>query len=134
MKFHHIGYAVSNLAESLDIFLNLGYSKVSNTEKDEVRKVEIAFVENQGVLVELISPLDSDSPITNVLKKVGNSAYHICYEVDDIDIKIAELRKIRFIVIEKPSKAIAINDQRVAFLYNPKYGLLELLEKSTTIT
>jgi methylmalonyl-CoA/ethylmalonyl-CoA epimerase len=129
MKFHHIGYAVSNLKESLDIFLNLGYTKVSVTEKDEVRKVEIVFVENEGVLVELISPLDSNSPISNVLKKVGNSAYHICYEVEDIDTKIAELRKMRFIVVEKPSQAIAINNQRVAFLYNPKYGLLELLEK-----
>lgn len=131
MKFHHIGYAVANLAESLNIFLSLGYSIVSGSEKDQLRKVEIAFVKNEGVLVELISPLDSESPITNLLNKVGNSAYHICYEVDDIDVKILELRKMRFILIEKPSQAIAINNQRVAFLYHPKYGLLELLEKST---
>lgn len=129
MKFHHIGYAISSLAESLDIFLSLGYKKVSKTERDELRKVEILFVENDGVLVELISPLSSDSPISNVLKRVGNSAYHICYEVDNINSKIAELRKMRFIVVEKPTQAIAINNRRVAFLYNPKYGLLELLEK-----
>ena len=130
MKFHHIGYAISSLAESLDIFLSLGYKKVSKTERDELRKVEILFVENDGVLVELISPLSSDSPISNVLKRVGNSAYHICYEVDNINSKIAELRKMRFIVVEKPTQAIAINNRRVAFLYNPKYGLLELLEKT----
>ena len=131
MKVHHIGYAVSNLNESLEIFLGLGYEIVKNAVKDEKRNVELAFVRNGHLLVELISPLDSQSPITNYLYKSGNSPYHICYEVNDIDEKLGDLRKSRFIIVEKPAPAIAINNQQVAFLYHPKYGLLELLEKSS---
>ena len=129
MKVHHIGYAVSNLNESLEIFLGLGYEIVKNAVKDEKRNVEISFVRNDHLLVELISPLDSRSPISNYLNKIGNTPYHICYEVDDIDEKLSDLRKSKFRIVEKPSKAIAINNRRVAFMYNPKYGLLELLEK-----
>ena len=129
MKVHHIGYAVSNISESLDVFLKLDYEIVQHAVKDEKRHVEIAFVRNDQFLVELISPLDSKSPIINYLNKIGNTPYHICYEVEDIDEKLNDLKKSKFRVVEKPSKAIAINNQRVAFMYNPKYGLLELLEK-----
>ena len=129
MNVHHIGYAVSNLNESLEIFLGLGYEIVKNAVKDEKRNVEISFVRNDHLLVELISPLDSRSPISNYLNKIGNTPYHICYEVDDIDEKLSDLRKSKFRIVEKPSKAIAINNRRVAFMYHPKYGLLELLEK-----
>lgn len=128
LKVHHIGYAVNNLQQSLEMFQKLGYVIKSGPEKDFKRNVEIAFLQNNNYLVELISPLNEISPIKNYLNKIGNTPYHICYETHDIDETILELKKQKYRVIEKPSKAIAINNQRVAFLYQPKYGLLELLE------
>jgi methylmalonyl-CoA/ethylmalonyl-CoA epimerase len=130
MKVHHIGYAVKNLQQALDMFQMLDYDIVAPPVKDEKRKVEIAFVKNNGYLVELISPLNAESPIQNYLGKIGNTPYHLCYEVDKIDETIAELRSKRFLIVESPSEAVAMNDRKVAFMFNPKYGLLELLEKS----
>ena len=128
LKVHHIGYAVANLQQSMGAFQNLGYTIVSGPVRDEKRNVEIAFVDNNGYLVELISPLNEQSPIRNYLDKIGNTPYHLCYETNDIEGAIETLRKQRFMIVEKPSEAVAINDQRVAFLYHPRIGLLELLE------
>lgn len=128
LKVHHIGYAVKDIAQSLDMFLKIGYCIVDHSVKDMKRKVEIAFVRNNNYLVELISPISDESPIKNYLDKMGNTPYHLCYETNDIEATIGELRKQRYMVVEKPSEAIALNKQNVAFLYHPKYGLLELLE------
>ena len=128
LKVHHVGYAVKDIAQSLDMFLRIGYSLEGQPVKDIKRKVDIAFVQNNNYLVELISPLSDESPIKNYLDKMGNTPYHLCYETNDIEAAIGELRKQRYMVVEKPSEAIAINKQNVAFLYHPKYGLLELLE------
>lgn len=128
LKIHHIGYAVKNLHQSLEMFKQIGYSVESEPVKDMKRHVEIAFVQNNNYLVELISPLNNESPIINYLDKIGNTPYHICYETNNIEGAIKNLRKQRYLIVEKPSEAIAINKQRVAFLYHPKYGLLELLE------
>lgn len=128
LKVHHIGYAVKYLKQSLEMFLKIGYKIETEPIKDEKRKVEIAFVSNNGYLVELISPLDKESPIQNYLSKIGNTPYHLCYETEDIEAAVIELRKQRYLLIEAPNEAVAIEDRRVAFMYNPKYGLLELLE------
>jgi methylmalonyl-CoA/ethylmalonyl-CoA epimerase len=130
LKVHHIGYAVKDLRKSLDLFSNIGYEIITEPKKDYKRYVEIAFVKNGNYLVELISPMDDKSPITNYLTKIGNTPYHLCYETRDIEKAIADLRKQRYLVVEKPSEAIAIDNKRVAFLYHPSYGLLELLETS----
>ena len=128
LKVHHIGYAVKDLRQSLEMFLIIGYTVEDEPIRDEKRKVEIAFVSNNNYLVELISPLDSDSPIQNYLGKIGNTPYHLCYETDDINEAVASLRKQRYLLIEAPNEAVAIDNRKVAFLYHPKYGLLELLE------
>lgn len=128
LKVHHIGYAVKDIQQSLKMFQNIGYNIESEPSKDFKRKVEIAFVQNNNYLVELISPITNESPIRIYLDKIGNTPYHICYETNDIETTINELRQQRYKVIEKPSEAIALNNQSVAFLYHPKYGLLELLE------
>lgn len=39
------------------------------------------------------------------------------------------LKQNRFIVIKKPSNAIAIQNRKVAFLYCKECGLIELVEK-----
>jgi methylmalonyl-CoA/ethylmalonyl-CoA epimerase len=127
--YHHIGYAVENINDSLSLFGNLGYKIVQDIINDKKRKVAIAFVKNGDLLVELISPLSEESPIRNYLNKMGHTPYHICYEVEDIQKSIGVLKKSRFFLVEKPSDAEAIENRSVAFLYHPKYGLLELLEK-----
>ena len=129
MKVHHIGYAVKNIEDSIKEFERLGYSKVKNTVIDNKRNVIIQFIQNEEYLIELVAPLKEESPVTNILKKQGNSPYHICYETNDIDNKIKELSNNGFTIIAKLSEAPAINNKKVVFLYKRDAGLIELIKR-----
>lgn len=128
MKINHIGYAVKNIDFSINEFEKMGYEKYKDKVVDENRKVVIQFMKNNGYMVELIAPVGDDSPINNIIKKVGSGPYHICYETDDIEKQIKDLLKNKYILIEKPDKAIAIEYRRVAFLFKKGIGIIELVE------
>lgn len=57
------------------------------------------------------------------------SPYHICYEVENIEEAILELKKQKFILVQKPQVAVAMNNKKVCFLFNKNTGLIELVEK-----
>lgn len=128
MKIHHIGYAVRNIGISAEKFEKLGYNKCSNIIEDSKRKVFILFMEKDGYLIELIAPLNDESHISTLLKKTGSSPYHFCYEVQNMDVEIAELLNSGYILIEEASEAAAIGNKKVAFLFNKDIGILELVE------
>ena len=129
MKIHHIGYAVKDLEDSIKEFEKLGYNRVENKIIDKKRKVIIQFIKNGKYLIELITPLNEESPITNILKKQGSSPYHICYETNDIDKEIKEMSNNGFTIITKLSEAPAIDNKKVVFLYKRNIGLIELIKR-----
>ncbi len=130
MKIHHIGYLVKSIDRSVNELKKLGYTESSKKIKDKKRKVEIQFMSNNKYNIELISPLNENAQINNLLKKQGPSPYHICYEVKNIETKVEELINKGYIVIEKPESAIAIDNKEVAFLYSKNIGLIEIVEES----
>lgn len=130
MKIHHIGYAVKNIEEAIKNFKDLGYKTLGILEADEKRKVKIQFMQNDNYTIELISPSGEDSPIKNILTKIGNTPYHFCYEVENIERTIQMLKRKKYLLVENISPAKAINNQKVAFLFNNEIGLIELLEKT----
>lgn len=127
MKIHHLGYAVNNINHSIDEFEKLGYTKISFVN-DLLRNVQIAFMSNKDYLVELIAPLKDESPVDKVLLKMGSTPYHICYETDDIDSKVVELKKDGWMLVKKKEIAIAIENNFVVFMYHKIVGLIELVE------
>jgi len=129
MKIHHIGYAVKCIEKAEKVFQSMGYNAGNEITEDEKRNVRIKFISLGEDVVELVEPSNENSPIFNLLKKNGPATYHICYEVENIDDKIKELKKNGFMVISDISAAPAIDEKSVAFLFNKDIGLIELLEK-----
>jgi methylmalonyl-CoA/ethylmalonyl-CoA epimerase len=127
MRVHHIGYAVEDLDKAIGSFAALGCS-VRHRQIDRDRNVEIALVENEGVVVELVSPLSAGSPVDGVLARGGAAPYHICYEVDSMSEACGQLRRDGWVVVRKPSPAPAIGGALVAFVYSKAIGLVELVE------
>ena len=78
--------------------------------------------------MELLEPLDEQNPVARTLATVGVTPYHICYEVEDIEATIAELRGQRFLLVNGPVPACAMENKRIAFLYQKNTGLIELVE------
>lgn len=128
MKVHHIGYAVKNIEEAVKTFQQLGYTLGGGITKDDFRCVKICFMKNGNECVELVAPNGEKTPVDGVLKLNGATPYHICYEVNNLDNSIAELKKQKFMVVQKPEIAPAIDCCKVAFLYQKDIGMIELVE------
>ena len=129
MVFHHVGVAVRSIEETAKWYVGVGYS-ISNTIEDPVQNVRIAFLKrDDSPLLELVQPVDKTSPVSNILKKVGVSAYHFCYETSDLQKTIEDLENKDFKILVEPVEAIAFNHRKICFLYHLDIGLIELLEK-----
>lgn len=130
LQFHHIGVATGDIENSISLYENLGYiTQGLRTIIDPIQKVELAFMFRENhPLIELVTPLNDDSPVKSILNKMKTTPYHTCYEVPIIEETIKELKKQHFVLVQKPTPAIAFNNKRIAFLYHKNIGLIELLE------
>ena len=131
MRFHHIGYAVRSIEQYLDTFLvpMFGPAKISQPVADPVQRVKVCFVEMQGgVVIELVEPLGSDSPVNSIVDSKRGGVYHLCYEVDDIDAELKRFRAKRCLPLGKPVSAAAFNGRRIVFILTPQNDLLEFVE------
>lgn len=127
--FHHIGIATRSIEKTAKYYLEAGFS-MTETITDPIQKVKITFLtKGQMPRIELLEPAMDDSPVSQILDKSGTGPYHICYEVDNIEEAIKDLKKKRFLPLFKPVKAVALENRLICFLYNADVGLIELLEK-----
>ena len=129
LKFHHIGYAVKDINVTAQFYLKTGWEK-SDTVLDPIQNTYIAFLCREGFpTIELVAPVDEQSPIFNTLKKNGVGTYHVCYSVPNIEKAVMELRTQRFMPVFAPVGAVAINNQRICYMMHPQVGLIELVEE-----
>lgn len=133
MIFHHIGVAVKDISATAAVYVAGGY-KQSETVFDPEQNVNICWLRKEGMpVVELLEPTDETSPVNKTLQKNGVTPYHTCYMVDDIELAVRELRKLKYVIVSKPVEAVAIHCCRVCFLYHKNVGLIELVEAPANI-
>ena len=129
LKIHHIGYLVKKMDRAIKAFTDIGYEVESETVYDEYRGVDICFLLKDGYRIELVSPKTKDSVVYSLMKKYGNSPYHICYTCEDMNGEIVELSGKGYVVYDKPHEAVAFDNHYVCFLIHPYLGMIELLEE-----
>lgn len=126
-KFHHIGYAVKSIEKTASYYINAGFV-ISEEIVDKTQNVKIAFLTKHGFpMIELVEAVDMLSPVVKTIEKSGVSPYHLCYEVDDIDDSISQMKKLKFLPLFKAVEAVALNNRKICYLYNQDVGLIELL-------
>jgi methylmalonyl-CoA/ethylmalonyl-CoA epimerase len=129
LKFHHIGIATSDIDRTSRFYLDAGYV-MTDMVVDVIQKVKISFLTKENMpQIELLEPICEDTPVTKILTKTGVTPYHICYEADDMEKTIKDLKKKHFIPLFKPVRAIALKNKFICFLYNIDVGLIEITEK-----
>jgi methylmalonyl-CoA/ethylmalonyl-CoA epimerase len=129
LKFHHIGIACRDISKTQAFYLDMGY-KASPVVEDPLQHVRISFLDKDGEpRLELLEPLDGQSPVARTLATAGVAPYHMCYEVDDMEAAISSLRNRRFLLVSGPVPACAMENRRVAFMFQKNNGLIELVEE-----
>jgi len=131
-ELDHIAIAVSNLAESFELFKAIGF-KTMETESVESEKVNVGFLRlaNQANL-ELLEASSDDSTVRKFLEKRGPGIHHICLRVKGIDKLLIELKAKGVRLINEQAK-IGAHNCRVAFIHPASTGgvLIELSEKAS---
>ncbi len=130
MRPHHIGYLVRDMESAAKEFERLGYVVASPIVYDEYRDIDICFLENQGLRVELVTPMSEKSVVYGLLKKRGPMPYHICYEVDNIEAHSHMLRERGYVPMGESMPAPAIRGVPAAFFFHSKLGIVELIAKA----
>lgn len=129
MRIHHIGYLVKKIDKAVLAFKDLGYEIEKSVIFDEYRQIDICFMVKDRYRIELVSPKNKDSVVYGLLKKYGNSPYHVCYICDDIEEEAMELTDKGYIKCDNSHEAVAIDNHKVCFLIHPYLGMIELLEE-----
>ncbi|NDP22089.1 MAG: VOC family protein [Paludibacter sp.] len=128
-SFHHVGYATKSIEKTSKVFQELGYT-ISDTSFDTLQHVKIALLKKKdSPQIELVEMIDETSPVSKILEKNGVTTYHVCYEVQDIELAIAELRKQKFVLLFNPVVAVALDNRLICYLFHKDVGLIELLQK-----
>jgi len=88
----HLGIAVRSLDEALPFYeVQLGMPAAAR-ETVEHEKVRVAMIPVGASRIELLEPLDDDSPIAKFLAKRGPGLHHVALRVSDLNAVAARLR------------------------------------------
>ena len=89
-RVEHIAIAVDSIKESLSLMrdtfgLNIEY-------EETIGQTKLAMLPVGETYIELLEALGPESGVQDWIDKKGTGLFHICFEVDDIEGAIAELK------------------------------------------
>lgn len=130
-RIDHVGIAVRDLDEAIAFYrktfdLELVHEEIN--EEQGVREAMLAVGES-GSYVQLLAPLNADSPIAKFLASHGEGVQQVAYAVADIDAACRTLRSRGLrLLYEQPRRGTA--GSRVNFIHPKDAGgvLVELVE------
>ena len=131
-KINHIAIAVPNVKEAA-----LKWQQALNMKKSEIiileeHGVKVVFLEFSNLKIELLEPLNDESPISKFLEKNPKGGmHHICFEVEKITETINALKNKNINILGDGNPKIGAHNKPVVFLHpNDLSGTLVELEET----
>jgi methylmalonyl-CoA epimerase len=90
----HIGIAVTDLDAAISLYASTAGTSVTLREKLQDRGIELAFLNTGGTKLELLMPLQGNTPLARFIEKRGPGIHHICYRVDNIKTEMVRLESL----------------------------------------
>src|ERR671937_1603688 len=88
---HHLGVAVEDLDVALSTYERLFGAELEERATMPDQGVEGASVRIGSGRVELLEPLEADTPVGRFLAKRGPGMHHVAYEVADVQAAVTRL-------------------------------------------
>jgi methylmalonyl-CoA/ethylmalonyl-CoA epimerase len=128
---HHIGVVVADLHAAVEAYRKIGFLAGETVQLDE-QNVEIAALRAGGSWIELMTPIDHDSPIGRFLDSRGQGVHHVAYLVDDLAGTLAGLEAAGVELIDREPRT-GLHGWRIAFIHPRSCAgvLTELVERGS---
>ena len=130
-RLNHIAIAVPNITKASDMWQTALGANVSKPQTLPEHGVRVVFIESPNTKVELLEPLNENSPISNFLKNNPNGGmHHICYEVSDLKSASLKLKEVGATILGNGNPMIGAHGNPVIFLKPSDFSgtLIELEE------
>ena len=130
-RVDHIGVAVEDLDAAIALHVEAYGMAVAHREVVEAQGVEAVLLDVGENHVELLRPLDGETPVGRFLSKRGPGLHHVAYQVSDVQATLDTLRDRGLRLIDETPR-VGIRDSRVAFLHPAASGgvLTEIVQPS----
>jgi methylmalonyl-CoA epimerase len=130
-RVDHIGVAVEDLDAAIALHEEAYGMAVAHREVVEAQGVEAVLLDVGENHVELLRPLDGETPVGRFLSKRGPGLHHVAYQVSDVQATLDTLRGRGLRLIDETPRT-GIRGSRVAFLHPESSGgvLTEIVQPS----
>jgi methylmalonyl-CoA/ethylmalonyl-CoA epimerase len=130
-RVDHIGVAVEDLDAAIALHEEAYGMAVAHREIVEAQGVEAVLLDVGENHVELLRPLDGETPVGRFLSKRGPGLHHVAYQVSDVQATLDTLRDRGLRLIDETPRT-GIRGSRVAFLHPESSGgvLTEIVQPS----
>jgi len=129
-SINHIGIATRSLDEAEAVWSSFGFVP-SRDDLILEQGVRIRYlVGSGGTKIELLEPLNEDSPVGKFITNNGEGVQQVAVDVDDIELSINNLKSLGFRLInDRP--LVGSEGHRIAFVHPSTCGgvLIELVER-----
>ena len=135
-RINHIAIAVPDVTAAAQHWQTMLGATVSAVQTLPEHGVRIVFVTAPNGKVELLEPIDAQSPIAGFLQRNQDGGmHHICYEVDDIAVARETLETRGARVLGNGVVKIGAHGNPVLFLHPRDFnGTLIELEQVVNVT
>ena len=120
-RVDHIGVAVEDLDAAIALHEEAYGMAVAHREVVEEQGVEAVLLDVGENHVELLRPLNAETPVGRFLSKRGPGLHHVAYQVTDVQATLDTLRDRGLRLIDEAPRT-GIRGSRVAFLHPDSSG------------
>lgn len=115
-RIDHIAIVVDDIDDALAFWRDT--LELDMTHLEEVKEQEsiVAFLPTGGSEVELVKPTTETSGVAKYLTKRGPGMHHICFEVDDIEATLAQMRA-KGVKLINETPTIGAGGKKIAFVH-----------------
>ncbi|MEW6335265.1 MAG: methylmalonyl-CoA epimerase [Thermodesulfobacteriota bacterium] len=128
-KIEHIGVAVASIEKSIPLFRDILGIPLEKVYESDAIKTKIAFFPLGDCTIELIEPMDPESPAGKFIQKRGEGIHHLCLGVENVEAALRDFEAKGVALLNKTPRRT--EDGRLIAFLNPKStnGVLIELEQ-----
>jgi methylmalonyl-CoA epimerase len=88
---HHVGVAVEDVDDAVELYARLFGAEVEEREVLPDQGVAAASLRVGHDRVELLAPLEAETPVGRFIASRGPGVHHVAFTVDDVGAELARL-------------------------------------------